>query len=372
MINEKLRLLAVKKFEAVDLQADGELQEIVAMASEICSTQVALITLLDENTQRIKVRLGSTVESCPREISFCKVAIEQDDILLVPDTMADERFFDNPLVTGEPNLRFYAGAPLITADGHRLGTLCVVDERPHTLDKHQQLMLKMLSKQAISIMELKVSKELLRKKQQEAEESKKAIATAEIRLRSFFENSAHLHVLLGKGGEVIDYNKTAYNFIRTVHGTKLSRGCQFIEFLEKSTVIPFVENYAVALKGKKAEMEGITYYENLGDIYWEASFDPAWDNEDNIIGISYVVRNITERKLHEKRIMAQNESLIQIAYIQSHEYRGPLASILGLMNLIKEEGYEPPTEYLKMLETAVHRLDEKIHEVVSIVNNPVH
>ena len=87
-----------------------------------------------------------------------------------------------------------------------------------------------------------------------------------------------------------------------------------------------------------------------------------------IIGISYIIRNVTERKLYEQKIIAQNQSLMHISYVQSHEYRGPLASILGLMNLIKYENYNASVEYLQMMDIAVNRLDDKIGEVVRVAS----
>jgi len=368
-MSETVRVQAVKQFERFDLQLDNELQELITMASEICDTPTALITLLDEDTQWMKVRKGITVESAPRELTFCHHALDQENIFTIPDTLLDERFANNPFVINDPALRFYAGAPLINRDGLILGTLCVADSKPHTLDKHQELMLKMLSKQAINIMELKLSYEQLEQKKQEAEEQRQTIANAEIRLRSFFESSPNMHVLLGKGGEVLDYNKTAYSFVKKVHATKLSRGDMFIKYLAPAFVSTFIEKYDLALTGEKGYAEGSTDYGELGVIWWEAGFEPAWNNDNEVIGVSYSVRNVTDRKLYEQKIVAQNQSLINIAYIQSHEYRGPLTSIMGMMNLIKEEAYQPPVEYLELLEVAINKLDEKIQDIVSHVNN---
>ncbi|MEO6521371.1 MAG: GAF domain-containing protein [Mucilaginibacter sp.] len=368
-MSETVRVQAVKQFERFDLQSDTELQELITMASEICETPIALISLLDEDTQWMKVRKGITVESSPRELTFCHHAIEQESVFSIPDTLLDDRFANNPFVIQHPSLRFYAGAPLINRKGQILGTLCVADSKPRILDKHQELMLKMLSKQAINIMELKLSYEQLELKKKETEEHKETIANAEIRLRSFFESSPNLHVLLGKSGEVLDYNKAAYSFVKKNHNTKLFRGDLFITYLAPSFVPVFIEKYNLALTGEKCYAEGSTDYNDLGEIWWEARFEPAWNNNHEVIGASYSARNVTDRKLYEQKIVAQNQSLINIAYIQSHEYRGPLTSIMGMMNLIKEENYKPSVEYLELLEMAINKLDEKIQDIVSHVNN---
>lgn len=368
MINEDLRLLAVQRFVDYNLQIDADLQELIAMAADICDTPIAAITLIDENSQWLKVKLGIDHERMPRETSFCNYAIESDELMMVPDTLRDTRLADNHLVVNQPNFRFYAAAPLITTDGQRLGTLCVVDQKPHTLNKHQQIMLKMLSKQAINIMELKLSQQLLERHQKELEEQKRAIDHAEIKLRSFFESSVNFHVLLGKRGELLDYNKTAYSFVKKAYQAKLVRGCEFVQYVEPGFKDTFLVNYTLCLAGEKSYEEGYTDYPELGRIWWEASFEPAYNNENEIIGISYLIRNVTDRKLYEQKIIEQNQSLIKIAYIQAHEYRGPLTSIMGLMNLIKEEEYIAPPEYLQMMETVVNKLDAKIHEIINDVN----
>lgn len=369
MTNEDLRLLAVKRFADYNLQMDADLQELVSMAADICNTPTATITLLDENWQWLKVKTGIIYEKLPRESSFCNYTIEGTELTMIPDALRDERLVTNPLVINEPNLRFYAGAPLITTDGYCLGTLCVVDQKPHTLNKHQQIMLKMLSKQAINIMELKLSQQMLVQHQKELEEQKRAIHQAEIKLRSFFESSVNYHVLLGKKGELLDYNKTAYSFVKKAYHAKLIRGCEFVQYIEPTFKNAFITNYTLCLAGEKSYEEGFTDYPELGRIWWEASFEPAYNNDNDIIGVSYLVRNVTDRKIYEQKIIEQNQSLIKIAYIQAHEYRGPLTSIMGLMNLIKDENYIAPPEYLQMMETVVNKLDEKIHEIIHNVNN---
>lgn len=111
-------------------------------------------------------------------------------------------------------------------------------------------------------------------------------------------------------------------------------------------------------------------YGKKGMVWWECVFEPIYDAGQQIIGVSYVTRDITERKLNLVKISEQNELLVKIAEIQSHDYRAPVASIIGLMNLIIEDDYVASKEYLKMLNTSVNLLDEKIHKVVNLVSDP--
>ncbi len=281
---------------------------------------------------------------------------QQNYLLLVPDTLKDKRFVNNPLVSGDAGVRFYAGMPLTTLDGQKLGTLCVLDVKQHNLTEQQQLLLKVLANQVMKIMELRVGLEMLEKNQKELAWQKALNNDANIRLRSFFESSTNFQVLLGKGGEVIDFNKTAFSFIRTVHKAELKREDQFIKYIHPTFADTFVTHYNLALTGQKSAAEGSTDYDDMGIIYWEAAFEAARDRNNEIIGVSYLIRNVTERKIKEQKIISQNHSLLKIAHIQAHEFRAPLTSIMGLMSLIKQDDYNAPKEYLELLEQAVYVL----------------
>lgn len=149
------------------------------------------------------------------------------------------------------------------------------------------------------------------------------------------------------------------------------RGDQFIKYLAPEFVTTFIKHYGMALQGQKSFVDGSTVYDEMGIIYWEAAFEAARDEEDNIIGISYLIRNVTERKLKEQKILSQNASLLKIAHIQAHEFRAPLASIMGMMSLIKEDDYKAPREYLQLLEQAVQTLDTTIRRIVNDIDKSV-
>lgn len=371
MMIEDIRLQAVARFVDFDFENDTELQELVELASVVSDTPFALITLLDKDTQYLKVRKGTEETSMPRQVSFCTHAIQQNDIMVVPDMLKDDRFINNPLVSGHPGVRFYAGIPLTTSGGQKLGTLCVLDVKQHHLNRHQQMVLKVLANQVMKIMELRIGLEMLEKNQIELAEQKEINNDANIRLRSFFESSPNFQVLLGKSGEVIDFNKTAFTFLKTIHKIEIKRGDQFVKFIHPEFMAAFIDRYNLALEGKKSLEEGSTSYEETGLIWWEAAFEPAHDRHGEIIGISYIIRNVTERKLKEQKIISQNESLLKIAHIQAHEFRAPLTSIMGLMSLIKQEDYIAPKEYLQLLEQAVQTLDDRIRQVIADVDSNV-
>ncbi|HEY5653609.1 MAG TPA: GAF domain-containing protein [Pontiella sp.] len=155
--NEDLRLKALFRYEILDTSAEQQYDDITAIASHICEAPIALISLLDDQRQWFKSRIGISAEETERDVAFCAHAIMQPDIFIIPDALLDDRFSNNPLVTDSPNIRFYAGAPLTTADGHNLGTLCVIDHQPRQLSSKQQEALAALSRQVISLMELRLT-----------------------------------------------------------------------------------------------------------------------------------------------------------------------------------------------------------------------
>lgn len=145
--NEADRLRAVKRYDILDSEDEGIFDEITAVAADFFDAPVSLISLLDEDRQWFKSHHGTEMSETPREMAICGHAILNEDVLVVADATKDARTADNPLVTGDPSIRFYAGAPLVTTDGYRLGTLCVIDDKARTkATPHQIEVLKRLAR----------------------------------------------------------------------------------------------------------------------------------------------------------------------------------------------------------------------------------
>jgi GAF domain-containing protein len=153
--NEKKRLKVLWQYEVLDTVPEEVFDDLTELAARICEAPIALISLVDEKRQWFKSKVGTTVSETSRDISFCAYAITQNDLFIVPDATQDERFADNPLVTSDPKIRFYAGAPLITPDGHALGTLCVIDKVPRELRPEQKQALRILARHVVSQLELR-------------------------------------------------------------------------------------------------------------------------------------------------------------------------------------------------------------------------
>jgi GAF domain-containing protein len=154
--NEAERLAALRQLRLLDTLPEQVYDDLALLASHICSTPISLVTLVDHERQWFKARVGITMTETSRDASFCAHAIvHPTDVLTVADTQRDPRFWDNPFVTGEPMTRFYAGAPIVTAHGEALGTVCVIDRKPRELGAREVFALQALARQAAALFRLR-------------------------------------------------------------------------------------------------------------------------------------------------------------------------------------------------------------------------
>lgn len=189
--NEATRLFELKNFEILDTPPESQFDEIVKMAAIVCHTPISLVSLVDAERQWFKAHQGIEVSETPRDVSFCGHAILGTDVFIVPDADQDFRFRDNPLVTGDANVKFYAGAPLITINKQVLGTLCVIDHKPRYLNGDQIQMMKYLANQVVSQLELRKALIAKEESHHHLEELSNAILDRDERLR-YFEKLQHL------------------------------------------------------------------------------------------------------------------------------------------------------------------------------------
>ena len=153
--DERRRLSALRLYRILDTAPEKAFDDFTRLAASICETPISLVSLLDKDRQWFKSNHGFTVRETPRDQAFCAHAISHNEIMVVEDATKDERFFNNPLVVGEPEIRFYAGAPLEVENGCRLGTLCVIDRKPRVLSEAQLSALAVLRDAVVTQLKLR-------------------------------------------------------------------------------------------------------------------------------------------------------------------------------------------------------------------------
>lgn len=162
-IKEAERLKELKSYSIFDTLPESDFDDLTTIAAEICGTPISLISLIDDKRQWFKSRHGIDITETPKEYSFCGHVINQDDLFVIPDARLDERFHDNPLVTDYPYVVFYAGVPLVGDNNLPLGTLCIIDHIPRSLNQSEVKSLKALSNQIMNLLKLRRNKLLLEK-----------------------------------------------------------------------------------------------------------------------------------------------------------------------------------------------------------------
>ncbi|QJD94500.1 GAF domain-containing protein [Mucilaginibacter robiniae] len=360
LTGESQRILTMQRFLDLDISRENELQNIVALAADTCQAQAAFLVFVEQDTIKVKFKAGSLADSLPNAETFYQEVFQGQEVVVIPNTKNNPLFANHPWVTGPANIRFYAGAPLITHDGLTIGALFVVGQEPKNLSDRRKGMLNILARQAVNMAEFELSISMLREQLLEAKSSAN-------KLRMFFESTRSNHLLMDSKMEVLAFNRAFYNISKAVMGIKVKAGTHATQYIFPNYREDFEKNFQIALQGTLVQYERYIEYQGYAPSWVRVSYNPVSDDQGTIIGISFNATDITEQKRNEHKVLEQNEALRKIAHIQSHELRKPVASILGLMNVIKIEGTGPDNENLAMMEKAVLELDHTIQDIVGSI-----
>lgn len=347
----------MERFLDLNVNRESELQNIAMLAAEACQTPAAYLVLFDEGSLKYEFHINFLAEHSSLDPALWKLCLKHNDVLVIEDTLTYDGLAHHAAVVGEPHIRFYAGVPLITHDGQNIGSLYVLGQQAKTLSERRRHMLELLARQAVSMVEFELSLGILKEQYFEAKHS-------ENKLRSFFESSKSSHLLIGPNLEVITYNKTFYDTVFHLFGKSIKAGDKATDYIFPAYVDDFLKNIKIALTGETVSHERVVVVEGIEPGWFKISYNPTYDADKKIIGVSFNSTDITMRKHNEEKILKQNEALREIAFLQSHELRKPVASILGLMHLLKLDSNNYESDVLNMMEKAVLELDQTIHQIV--------
>ena len=370
--DEAARLAALEGFDVLDSLPEQAYNDIAVLASRICAAPIALISFVDADRQWFKSRVGLDAAQTPRDIAFCAHAIlEPGQTFVVNDARKDARFLDNPLVTGDPSFRFYAGAPIVDADNHALGTVCVIDREPRELDAGQIGALQALAR---------LTGELLERRRLSRLEAARALD----RNRRMMETLVAVNM---QGLDLTAFIDTDYVF-QYANQTYLDYFAKPLEAVKGKTVREVMGDetfekaiqpkLARALAGELIFFEQRIDFPGRGSRHMEAAYIPARGEDGHIIGVVVRVHDINEQVERENQLAATVASLEQktlaqqrFIHILSHDLREPVNSIVNFSGLLHDTyaASLPPAgrDFVKRVHGGGKRLKDLLADLIELV-----
>jgi PAS domain S-box-containing protein len=310
--NELERLEALRRYDILDTGAEQDFDDITLLASHICNTPIALISLVDQDRQWFKSRVGETATETPRDVAFCAHGILQPEVFEVPDALDDQRFARNPLVTSGPKIRFYAGAPLVTPGGQAVGMLCVNDQVPRELSAAQKTALQALSRQVVAQLELRNSLKELRHQIAERNAAEQAVRESEEKFRQLAANISDVFWMTTPDFQQVLYLSPAYERIWGRSPERLfTHFHEWVDAIHPDDRTQLVADMAGLVRGESnAEVE-FRIIRPDGDVRWimNRAFRVR-DAAGQVIRLTGILSDITGRKQAESALATAHAELV--------------------------------------------------------------
>ena len=362
--NEPARLTALRSYDILDTPQEECYDAITKIASEICGMPIALISLVDGERQWFKSRVGLDASETSRNLAFCAHAIHGRELFQVPNALLDDRFRDNPLVAGAPDIRFYAGMPLESSEGYALGTLCVIDRRPRELTAGEQEALKNLGVLVCQQLEMRRALRM----NQSLLQGKADVQLALAHFAALVDSAQDAVMSKTLDGVVQSWNPASERLFgytaQEMIGQPMTKLFPPERFDEEPAIMEKIR------RGERIEhFETVRIRKDSTRVAVSVTISPIRSAGGEILGASKIVRDITAQKALAEQIAAANRELEDFAYVVSHDLKAPLRGIGTLAEWLvadyADKIDDAGREQFQLIIKRVKRLDALINGILA-------
>jgi PAS domain S-box-containing protein len=357
--NESERIAALQSYKILDTEAEKDFDDLTELASVICQSPIALITFMEADRQWFKSRKGTTETQNHRELSFCTHNMASaDPVMVIDDATQDDRFKNNPLVTGEHHIAFYAGVSLVNKDGYALGSLCVLDNKAKTLSKDQVSALMIVAGYVVEKLEL-------RRKVYELEENNQKLYESEHRFRNLVKQ-APIAIAIYTGPEMV-IEQANEHMLNLLGQSDAIIGLTLLEARPELAEHPYLNTiqgvFTTGIEHRGANIKApVRHNGQVVERFFDAIYKPVKNEKYQVVAVMVVATDVTDKYLLDQR----KDDFLSIA---SHELKTPITSLrlgLQLLDMIKEKPFSPM--HGRLIEQS-NKSVEKMNDLVDTLLN---